>query len=64
MPQRFDIGDKVSLRVSKSFNNPTQTLEAGSKGTVIQKFSIGNRYRIQFDQRPSKTSIIGDSDLV
>ena len=64
MPQQFDVGDKVRLKVSKDFSNPKQTLEAGSKGTVTQKFSVGNRYRVQFDDRPSKTSIIDGSDLM
>lgn len=64
MAQKFDVGDKVKLRVPKEFKNPKQTLKVGSKGTVIQKFSVGDLYRIQFDDRPSNTSIIDDSDLV
>lgn len=62
MPQRYNEGNKVQLRVEKNFINPTQTLPAGSKGTILLKMSDGTRYRIQFDDR-TKMSIISDHDL-
>lgn len=62
MAQRFNEGNIVRLKVEKTFSNPTQTLQAGSRGKVILKFSDRERYRIKFDKR-DKFSIISDSDL-
>jgi hypothetical protein len=62
MPQRFNAGDRVTLRVPKTFSNPAQTLAAGSRGTVLLKMLDDLRYRIQFDDR-TKMSIIMDPDL-
>ena len=60
--QRFQLNDRVQLNTAKSFNNPTQTLNAGSKGTIIQLFADNLRYRVKFDSR-IKQSIIMDPDL-
>jgi hypothetical protein len=63
MAQRYNEGNKIQLKVEKSFINPVQTLPVGSKGTVLLRMSDKTRYRIQFDDR-TKMSIISDRDLI
>ncbi len=60
--QRYKVDKRVELKVPKVFDNPGQTLPAGSKGTIKLLFNDELRYRIQFDDR-AKIAIIKDTDL-
>ncbi|MBL7739588.1 MAG: hypothetical protein JNK14_10230 [Chitinophagaceae bacterium] len=62
MPQRYKAGDRVRLKVAKTFTNPPN-LPVGSPGTVRQRLSDGNNYRIEFDARGQQWVLIRDRDL-
>ena len=61
MAQQFQAGDKVKLKVKKTFATPPD-LPAGSLGNVTQKLSTGDSYRVKFDLRP-QSIVIFENDL-